>query len=60
MWDGGARGERGRAAMWDGETSDSIASDSGRRSRRRGHALMPPLVPDREDGKTVIKPTDDE
>jgi hypothetical protein len=40
------------------ETGDSITLGSGRRSRRRSHAVMPPLVPDSEDGKTVIRPTD--
>jgi hypothetical protein len=28
-------------------------------SRRKSHAIMPPLVPDSEDGKIVIKPTGD-
>jgi hypothetical protein len=27
--------------------------------RQRSYAVMPPLVSDSEDGKTVIKPTDD-
>jgi hypothetical protein len=40
------------------ETSDEIASGSRRRSRR-SHAVMPPLVPDSDDGKTVIRPTGD-
>jgi hypothetical protein len=39
------------------ETGDSTTSSSGHRSRRRSHAVMPPLVLDSEDGKTVIKPT---
>jgi hypothetical protein len=39
------------------ETGDSTMSSSGHRSRRRSHAVMPPLVLDSEDGKTVIKPT---
>jgi hypothetical protein len=41
------------------ETSDETASGSRRRSRRRSHAVMPPLVPDSDDGKTVIRPTGD-
>jgi hypothetical protein len=41
------------------ETGDRIASGSGHRSRRRSHIVMPPLVPDSEDGKTVIRPTGD-
>jgi hypothetical protein len=41
------------------ETSDRIASGSRRRSRRRSHAVMPPLVLDSEDGKNVIRPTSD-
>jgi hypothetical protein len=40
-------------------TDEGGASGSGRRSRRRSHAVMPPLVPDSEDGKTVIRPTGD-
>jgi hypothetical protein len=28
-------------------------------SRRKSHAVMPPLVMDSKDGKIVIKPTDD-
>jgi hypothetical protein len=31
------------------ETGDSTVSGSGCRFRRRGHAVMPPLVPDSED-----------
>jgi hypothetical protein len=41
------------------ETGDGTASGSGRRSRRRSHIVMPPLVPDSEDGKVVIRPTGD-
>jgi hypothetical protein len=41
------------------EIGDSTASGSGHRSRRKIHAVMPPLVPDSEDGKTVMKPTGD-
>jgi hypothetical protein len=41
------------------ETGDSTVLDSGRRSRRKSHVVMPPLVPYSEDGKIVIKPTDD-
>jgi hypothetical protein len=41
------------------ETGDGIASGSGHRSRRRSHVIMPPLVSDSEDGKTVIRPTGD-
>jgi hypothetical protein len=41
------------------ETCDGTASGSGRRSRRRSHIIMPPLVPDSEDGKAVIRPTSD-
>jgi hypothetical protein len=40
------------------ETSDGTTSGSGHRSRRRSHIVMPPLVLDSEDGKTVI-PTGD-
>jgi hypothetical protein len=36
---------------------DSIGS--GRRYRRRSHAVMPPMVLDSEDGKTVIRSTGD-
>jgi hypothetical protein len=39
------------------ETCDSTGSE--RRYRRRSHTVMPPLVPDSDDGKTVIKPTSD-
>jgi hypothetical protein len=49
-----------RAEVTDGhETGDSTASGSGRRCRMRSHAIMPPLVLDSEDGKTVIKSTGD-
>jgi hypothetical protein len=41
------------------KTGDRTASSSGHRSRRRSHAVMPPLVPDSEDGKTVTRPTSD-
>jgi hypothetical protein len=41
------------------ETSDETASSSRRRSRRRSHAVMPPLVPDSDDGNIVIRPTGD-
>jgi hypothetical protein len=41
------------------ETGGLIASSSGHRSRRRSHVVMPPLVLDREDGKTMIKPIGD-
>jgi hypothetical protein len=41
------------------ETSNSTASGSGRSSKRRSHAVMPPLVLDSEDGKTMIRPTGD-
>jgi hypothetical protein len=52
--------EDNRAEMTDGhETSDGTTSGSGRRSRRRSHTAMPPLVLDSEDGKTVIRPTGD-
>jgi hypothetical protein len=52
--------ETNRAEATDGhETSDSIASGSGRRSRRRSHAIMPPLVLDSEDEKTMIRPIGD-
>jgi hypothetical protein len=52
--------EADRAEMTDGhETGDSTASGSGRRSRRKSNAIMPPLVLDSEDGKIVIKPTGD-
>jgi hypothetical protein len=39
------------------ETGDSIASSSGRKARRKSHAVMPLLVSDSEDEKIVIKPT---
>jgi hypothetical protein len=46
--------------MTDGhETGDSIASGSGHRARKKSHVIMPPLIPDSEDGKIVIKPTSD-
>jgi hypothetical protein len=49
------------AEMIDGhETGDSTASGSGRMSRRKSHTIMPPLVPDSEDGKIVIIPIGDE
>jgi hypothetical protein len=52
--------ETDRAKMIDvPETGDLIVSGSGRRSRRKSHAIMPPLVSDSEDGKIVIKPTGD-
>jgi hypothetical protein len=41
------------------ETGDLMASGSRRRSRRKNHVVMPPLVPDSEDGKIVIKPISD-
>jgi hypothetical protein len=41
------------------ETGDSTSSSSGHRARRKSHTIMPPLVPDREDGKILIKPTSD-
>jgi hypothetical protein len=41
------------------KTGDSIASGSGRRARRKSHAVMPTLVLDSEDGQIVIKPTGD-
>jgi hypothetical protein len=48
--------ENNGAKATDGhETADSIALGSSRRS----HAIMPPLVLDSEDGKTVIRPTGD-
>jgi hypothetical protein len=48
------------AEMTDGhETTDSIASGSGRRSRRKSHVIMPPLVLDSVDEKIVIKATSD-
>jgi hypothetical protein len=49
----------GAEATDEHETSDSTASGCGRRSRRRSHTIMPPLVLDNEDGKTVIRPTGD-
>jgi hypothetical protein len=48
------------AEVTDGHgTGDSTASGSRHRSRRKSHAIMPPLVPDSEDGKIVIKLTGD-
>jgi hypothetical protein len=41
------------------ETGDSTTSGFRCRYRRRSHAVMPPLVPDSEDGTNVIKPIDD-
>jgi hypothetical protein len=41
------------------ETGDSTSPGSGRRSRKRNHTVMLPLVPDSVDGKSVIKPSDD-
>jgi hypothetical protein len=41
------------------ETANGTVPGSGRRFRRRSHAVMPPLVPDSEDGKTVIRPIGD-
>jgi hypothetical protein len=41
------------------ETGDSIASGSGHGARRKSHVIMPPLAPNTEDGKIVIKPTGD-
>jgi hypothetical protein len=41
------------------ETGELTASGSGRKSGRRSHVVMPSLTPDREGGKTVIKPTGD-
>jgi hypothetical protein len=38
---------------------DSTASGSGCRASRKSHIVMPPLVPDSEDQKIVIKPTCD-
>jgi hypothetical protein len=40
-------------------TGDSTASGFGRRSRRKSHAIIAPLVSDSEDGKTMIKRTGD-
>jgi hypothetical protein len=47
--------------MIDGhETGDGTTSGFGCMSRRRrSHVVMCPLVPDSEDGKTVIRPTGD-
>jgi hypothetical protein len=41
------------------EIHDGITLGSGCRSRGRSHAVKPPLVPDSEDGKTVIRPIGD-
>jgi hypothetical protein len=41
------------------ETGDSTASGSRCRSRRKSHAIMPPLVPDSKNGKIMVKPTGD-
>jgi hypothetical protein len=38
---------------------DGTTSGSRCRSWRRSHTVMPPLVPDSEDGKTMIRPTSD-
>jgi hypothetical protein len=58
--DGDDKHETDDAEMTDGqETGDLIASGSGRRVRQKSHAIMPPLVPDSEDVKTVIKPIGD-
>jgi hypothetical protein len=59
--DGEHEAETNGAEMTDGhETGDSIVLGSGRRSRRKTHTVMPPLVLDSEDGKIVIKPIGDE
>jgi hypothetical protein len=58
--DGEQETETDGAGMTDiHETADGTAPSSGRRSRRRSHAVMPPLVSDSEDGKAVIRPTSD-
>jgi hypothetical protein len=41
------------------ETGDGTVSSSGHKSKRRSHVVMPPLVPDSEDGKTMISRTSD-
>jgi hypothetical protein len=41
------------------ETGDSTTLESGRRARRKSHAVVPLLVLDSEDRKIVIKPTSD-
>jgi hypothetical protein len=47
--------EKDGAEATDGhETGDSTTSGCGHRSRRRSHTVMPSLLLDREDGKTVI------
>jgi hypothetical protein len=59
--DGEHEAETNGAEMTDGhETGDSTVSGSGRRSRRKTHTVMPPLVLDSTDGKIVIKPIGDE
>jgi hypothetical protein len=58
--DGEHETDNDRVEMTDGhETNDRTVLGSGCRSRRRSHAVMPPLVLDNEDGKTVIRPIDD-
>jgi hypothetical protein len=52
--------ENNIAEVTDGhKTNDSTALGSGHRSRRRSHTIMPPVVLDSEDGKTVVRPTGD-
>jgi hypothetical protein len=56
--DGEHETETDGAEVTDGhETGDLTASGSWCNSRRRSHTVMPPLVLDSKDGKTVIKPT---
>jgi hypothetical protein len=58
--DGKHETENDGAEVTDGhETGDGTMSGSRHRSRRRSHAVLLPLVPDCEDGKTVIRPTCD-
>jgi hypothetical protein len=58
--DGEHETEIDRVEATDGhETGNSTTSGSGRRSRRRSNTVMPPLVLDSEDGKTVIRSTGD-
>jgi hypothetical protein len=58
--DGKHETENNGAEATDGhKTGDSTTLGSRRRSRRRSHTIMPPLVPDSVDEKTVIKPTSD-
>jgi hypothetical protein len=58
--DGEHEAENDRVEATDGhKTGDSTVSGCGRRFRRRSHVVMPPLVLDSEDGKTVIRPTGD-